>query len=229
MTGVDESPEAADAVRRLARSGIEIVAFTEMGQLEPEGFDVVRSPASPAIEAAYAMLRSRHEVVSFFSSGPVDPEARPHRMVRGLTFIDAARAAGDEAAAASVTVAGRGSGRSLSAALAWLDGPDRPTAVVCSTGYVALALQAAASRLGVRVPEELERRIFAQHELPDFPATVTSVTWEDGCKVRFEDDAWLTIRFSGTEPVLRVFAEAETREAAAALASTITEHYGLGS
>jgi len=33
---------------------------------------------------------------------------------------------------------------------------------------------------------------------------------DDGIKFFFEDDSWLLIRFSGTEPVLRVYAEAKT-------------------
>ncbi|ETJ38392.1 Phosphoglucomutase/phosphomannomutase, partial [human gut metagenome] len=33
------------------------------------------------------------------------------------------------------------------------------------------------------------------------------VSWADGCKVYFKGDGWVTIRFSGTEPLLRVFAE----------------------
>lgn len=74
---------------------------------------------------------------------------------------------------------------------------------------------------------ELERRIFVDHELPGFDTPVESVSWEDGCKVRFADDAWLTIRFSGTEPVIRVFAEAETSDTAQSLARAVTDHYGL--
>ncbi|MGI8935517.1 MAG: phosphoglucomutase/phosphomannomutase family protein, partial [Phormidesmis sp.] len=34
----------------------------------------------------------------------------------------------------------------------------------------------------------------------------------DGYKFNLEDDSWLLIRFSGTEPVLRLYAEAATIE-----------------
>jgi phosphomannomutase len=33
----------------------------------------------------------------------------------------------------------------------------------------------------------------------------------DGYKYYFENDAWLLIRLSGTEPVLRIYAQAENR------------------
>ncbi|HPZ81625.1 MAG TPA: phosphoglucosamine mutase, partial [Candidatus Atribacteria bacterium] len=36
----------------------------------------------------------------------------------------------------------------------------------------------------------------------------------DGYKVIFEDGSWLLIRFSGTEPLVRVFAESKDRERA---------------
>ncbi|MDN6328749.1 MAG: substrate-binding domain-containing protein, partial [Brachybacterium sp.] len=38
----------------------------------------------------------------------------------------------------------------------WLSGPDRPEAVICFTGYQAVALQVAAERAGLRIPEDLE-------------------------------------------------------------------------
>ena len=34
----------------------------------------------------------------------------------------------------------------------------------------------------------------------------------DGYKFRLDDDSWLMIRFSGTEPVLRLYCEAPTIE-----------------
>jgi phosphomannomutase len=36
----------------------------------------------------------------------------------------------------------------------------------------------------------------------------------DGIKFTLENDNWLLLRFSGTEPVLRMFAEADTLEKA---------------
>jgi phosphomannomutase len=43
---------------------------------------------------------------------------------------------------------------------------------------------------------------------------VTDVSTMDGIKLRFADDSWVLLRFSGTEPVLRMVAEAPTRQRA---------------
>ena len=75
--------------------------------------------------------------------------------------------------------------------------------------------------------EELQRRIFEEHELPAFDREVERISWTDGGKVYFTDGSWLTIRFSGTEPVIRVFSEAGSAEEARQLSGTVAEHYGL--
>jgi len=41
---------------------------------------------------------------------------------------------------------------------------------------------------------------------------VIKMRQDDGIKFFFDDDSWLLIRFSGTEPVLRTYAEAKTKE-----------------
>ncbi len=74
---------------------------------------------------------------------------------------------------------------------------------------------------------ELEQRIFADHDLPEFPVEVDHVSWTDGGKVYFAGDGWVTIRFSGTEPVLRVFCEMPDEEQAQAIIDRIAADYGL--
>ncbi len=49
------------------------------------------------------------------------------------------------------------------------------------------------------------------------PYPVVRIREDDGTKLYFEGDSWVLLRFSGTEPVLRIFAEAETPEKARAL------------
>lgn len=75
--------------------------------------------------------------------------------------------------------------------------------------------------------DELQRRIFEEHDLPAFDREIDRTSWVDGCKVYFADDSWLTIRFSGTEPVIRVFAEAPSAQEAEELSRTVAEHYAL--
>ena len=41
---------------------------------------------------------------------------------------------------------------------------------------------------------------------------VVSTQTDDGYKFRLEDESWLLVRFSGTEPVLRLYCEATTLE-----------------
>ncbi|WGT47310.1 phosphoglucomutase/phosphomannomutase family protein [Tessaracoccus lacteus] len=76
--------------------------------------------------------------------------------------------------------------------------------------------------------QALTQKIFVEHDLPEFPADVERIGWDDGCKVYFANGGWATIRFSGTEPVLRVFCEMPTLEAAAEISALIATHYGLG-
>ena len=54
----------------------------------------------------------------------------------------------------------------------------------------------------------------ANKKLPVFSQEYEKVSYLDGCKVYFPDDSFVICRPSGTEPLLRVFAEAPTREQA---------------
>ena len=59
----------------------------------------------------------------------------------------------------------------------------------------------------------LQQYLFGQHACPEFEC-VDHISREDGCKVYFTDGSWVICRFSGTEPLLRMAAEAETDEKA---------------
>ena len=50
--------------------------------------------------------------------------------------------------------------------------------------------------------------IFEEMKLPFFGKPIDLVSYEDGCKVYFADNSYVICRFSGTEPLLRIFAEA---------------------
>lgn len=52
--------------------------------------------------------------------------------------------------------------------------------------------------------------------LPEFPVPVEKVSYMDGCKISF-DGGWLLARFSGTEPLLRIFCEMPDEHLAAQL------------
>jgi phosphomannomutase/molybdopterin-guanine dinucleotide biosynthesis protein A len=70
--------------------------------------------------------------------------------------------------------------------------------------------------LEASVPSTPEMRIEVPRRLEESPITtvgpypVSSITHHDGTKIVFENDNWALLRFSGTEPVLRLFVEADT-------------------
>ena len=57
--------------------------------------------------------------------------------------------------------------------------------------------------------------IFEDKNLPDFSNEVERVGYEDGCKGYFKNGDFVICRFSGTEPLLRIFAESGNKETAA--------------
>jgi len=56
--------------------------------------------------------------------------------------------------------------------------------------------------------------VMVERKLPQYGETIVRVSYEDGCKVFFEDGSFVCCRFSGTEPLLRIFAEAGNKETA---------------
>jgi len=69
--------------------------------------------------------------------------------------------------------------------------------------------------------------LMVKKEIPAFDKTVTRVNYEDGCKIYFEDDSFVICRFSGTEPLLRIFAESSNAEDARKLIKTVKEFINI--
>lgn len=57
--------------------------------------------------------------------------------------------------------------------------------------------------------EALYNKIYIEKQLPEFEYEIEKVSYEDGAKVYFKNGGWVIARFSGTEPLLRIFAEME--------------------
>lgn len=55
--------------------------------------------------------------------------------------------------------------------------------------------------------DELTGILMRDRHVPDFGRPVARVSYIDGAKYYFDDGSWLSIRFSGTEPLLRVAME----------------------
>lgn len=69
--------------------------------------------------------------------------------------------------------------------------------------------------------EEIQKKLMGDKLLPDFGLPVAKVSYLDGCKVYFENGGWIIARFSGTEPLLRIFCEMGTEAQAEAVSKTL--------
>ncbi|MDO5677985.1 MAG: phosphoglucomutase/phosphomannomutase family protein [Propionibacteriaceae bacterium] len=76
-----------------------------------------------------------------------------------------------------------------------------------------------------RKPEILNT-LMVEKKLPDFTEKVVDVSYRDGAKVYFED-GWIIARFSGTEPLLRIFCELPNQERAEAACEEMRQFLGL--
>ena len=74
--------------------------------------------------------------------------------------------------------------------------------------------------------EDILRKIMTEKQLPVYDRKVEKVSYMDGCKV-YLDGGWVIVRFSGTEPRVRIFAEAETEEEAKRLVKQMADFTGL--
>lgn len=74
--------------------------------------------------------------------------------------------------------------------------------------------------------DRINRIVMEDKKLPVYTHKTDHVSYLDGCKVYFED-GWVIIRFSGTEPRIRVFAEAVTREEADKIVRETAEYLSL--
>ncbi len=62
--------------------------------------------------------------------------------------------------------------------------------------------------------QKLREKIYTEKLMPTFPQEVREVSYLDGCKVYFKDGGWIIARFSGTEPLLRISCEMDSKEKA---------------
>lgn len=76
--------------------------------------------------------------------------------------------------------------------------------------------------------ERLMKLLFEEKGLPDMAGyEVDHVSYLDGCKVYFADGGWVSARFSGTEPLLRIFCEMKTQEEAIGMCNRWKGYLGL--
>ncbi|MFA0085064.1 phosphoglucomutase/phosphomannomutase family protein [Vibrio sp. 10N.261.51.F12] len=62
--------------------------------------------------------------------------------------------------------------------------------------------------------DSLYHKLYIEKQLPEFSYDIDKVSYADGAKVYFKNGGWVIARFSGTEPLLRIFCEMEDKEQA---------------
>lgn len=63
--------------------------------------------------------------------------------------------------------------------------------------------------------------------IPDIPFEVSKISYLDGCKIYFSNGGWIVIRFSGTEPLLRMFCEMPSDDEAKLICNIFEEFLEL--
>jgi phosphomannomutase len=82
-------------------------------------------------------------------------------------------------------------------------------------------------RFDAALKASLEDRLFVWKEVPDLGFEIDHVGYRDGMKVYFKNGGWIVVRFSGTEPLLRIFAEMSDESAANAVSDRMKRSLGL--
>lgn len=83
------------------------------------------------------------------------------------------------------------------------------------------------TRFSMEKKEQLQTLLFTEKKLPDFGMEIDHVSYLDGCKVYFKNGGWIICRFSGTEPLIRIFCEMASLEQAEQVTRTVLDFLGL--
>lgn len=69
--------------------------------------------------------------------------------------------------------------------------------------------------------------LFQRKEVPDLGYEIDHVSYRDGMKIYFKNGGWIVVRFSGTEPLLRIFAEMSEESEAIAVSDKMKAFLGF--
>lgn len=75
--------------------------------------------------------------------------------------------------------------------------------------------------------ERILKILMEDKKVPEMPFEIEKVSYLDGCKVYFKNGGWVVSRFSGTEPLLRIFCEMPTEEEAKKISKIYEDFLGL--
>lgn len=73
--------------------------------------------------------------------------------------------------------------------------------------YGLIAMEERDYRFNQERKEEIQKLLLTDKKLPSLPFETEKVSYLDGSKVYFKNGGWVIARFSGTEPLLRIFCE----------------------
>ncbi|WP_304944244.1 phosphoglucomutase/phosphomannomutase family protein [Vallitalea guaymasensis] len=75
--------------------------------------------------------------------------------------------------------------------------------------------------------EKLVDILYRQKKLPEFNYEIDKVSYLDGVKVYFKNGGWIIARFSGTEPLIRIFGEMDDEGKANEIVDDMVEFLGV--
>lgn len=75
--------------------------------------------------------------------------------------------------------------------------------------------------------EEMYRLLMEEKRLPELPEEIDHISYLDGSKVYFKNGGWVIARFSGTEPLLRIFCEMPDVKCAKKICEIYEDFLGL--
>lgn len=73
----------------------------------------------------------------------------------------------------------------------------------------------------------MQEILMEEKKVPALPFEIARISYMDGCKVYFQNGGWVVARFSGTEPLLRIFCEMPRKEDAQTVSNLYEEFLGL--
>ncbi|MGL6221425.1 MAG: phosphoglucomutase/phosphomannomutase family protein, partial [Lacrimispora sphenoides] len=75
--------------------------------------------------------------------------------------------------------------------------------------------------------DRINQILMIDRKLPKLPFEIDKISYIDGCKVYFKNGGWVIARFSGTEPLLRIFCEMAAEADSVSVCSLFEEYLGL--
>ncbi len=93
--------------------------------------------------------------------------------------------------------------------------------------YGGMALEERDYRFSPKKKDEIRKQLLEDKQLPEIPYEVENVSYLDGLKIYLKDGGWISVRFSGTEPLLRIFCEMKEKTAAAAFCEIFESYLEL--